>query len=46
MAAVEKCTKMLPVALKGRAGTRVRDAVTRMYIRRNMIAWPATETKC
>ena len=25
------------------AGTRVRDAVTRIYIRRNMIAWPATE---
>ena len=32
-----------PAVLEAGAWKAVRDAVTRMHIRRNMIAWPATE---
>ena len=42
-AGFENCTKIRPAVLEAGAGKAVRDAVTRMHIRRNMIAWPATE---
>ena len=40
----KNCTKMLPDA-GSRVGKAVRDAVTRMHIRRNVIVRPAKEPK-